>query len=409
MPDIRHAPFRSTLELACAVSGMRVALIGEVDAHHYEAVHALDRSGLGISAGLRLELANTFCRDVTSRQEPIWFGDHTADVRLRDSPLPALYGFRSYISVPVVLADGSVYGTLCTMDPECRDVTEDMVRTMTTLAGLVATQIDSLRAQQNDRARVQRSTASLSASQKQMEALETDNAELLRERRQREEFIAVLAHDLRNPLQTIRVTSELLSFSANEPAQQNLLRHVEDSTQRIAELIDTTLDFARGRLGSGVALRLQPWTDLAGILVRACEQALLPYPQMALLVETMDLPHVVMCDADRLCQLISNLVINAAIHGQRGEPIVLRGHHTDDSLELRLSNAGSIAHETLAVLFEPFHRTPAQRMDSGLGLGLYIASQIARAHEGELSVTSNAVTGTCFTLQLPLTLPDTTG
>jgi len=402
MPDIRHAPFRSTLELACAVSGMRVALIGRVDATTYEAMHVLDRSGLGLSAGLQLDLATTFCRDVCARREPIAFGDHTVDDQLRDSPLPALYGFRSYISVPVVLDDGSVYGTLCTLDPDVLQVTEDMVRTMTTLAGLVATQIEGLRGRQQDRASAERSSASLTASREQLQALETNNAELLRERRQREEFIAVLAHDLRNPLQTIRVTSELLSFSATAPAQQNLLRHVEDSTQRIAELIDTTLDFARGRLGAGVALRLQPWTDLAGILERACEQALTPYPATPLQVDAMDLPHVVRCDADRLCQLVGNLVINAAIHGHSGEPVRLRGSHTDTALELRLSNAGSISDETLAVLFEPFHRTPAQRMDSGLGLGLYIASQIARAHEGELSVTSSAADGTCFTLRLPL-------
>ncbi|NIJ68443.1 sensor histidine kinase [Xanthomonas sp. 60] len=402
MPDIRQAPFRSTLELACAVSGMRVALLGRVDATTYEAMHVLDRSGLGLSAGLKLDLATTFCRDVCARREPVAFGDHAVDAQLRDSPIPALYGFRSYISVPVVLGDGSVYGTLCTLDPAVREVTEDMVRMITTLSGLVATQIDGLLARQHDRVNAQNGSAGPTASQQQLQALESNNAELLRERRQREEFIAVLAHDLRNPLQTIRVTSELLSFSATAPAQQNLLRHVEDSTQRIAELIDTTLDFARGRLGAGVALRLQPWTDLAGILVRACEQALLPYPETPLQVDAMALPQVVTCDADRLCQLVSNLVINAAIHGQRGEPIRLRGHCTDDALELHLSNAGSMSNETLAVLFEPFHRTPAQRLDSGLGLGLYIASEIARAHEGELSVTSNVVDGTCFTLRLPL-------
>lgn len=402
MPDNRHAPFRSTLELACALTGMRVAMIGRVDDTDYEAIHALDRSGMGISAGMKLTLVNTFCRDVTSRQEAIWFGDYSQHPDHCDSPLPPRYGFRSYISVPVVLGDGVVYGTLCTLDPENRTVTDDIVRTMGTLAGVVASQIDATRQRQQERAAAQRSRASLQASQQQLQAAETTNADLLRERRQREEFIAVLAHDLRNPLQTIRVTSELLSFSANAPAQQNLLRHVEDSTQRIAELIDVTLDFARGRLGSGLALREQPWTDLAGILVRACEQALTPYPESVLEVGALSLPHVVLCDADRLCQLVGNLVINAAIHGQRGQPIRFSGHSSDDELVLTLSNAGSMAPDAMNALFEPFHRTPGQRLDAGLGLGLYIASQIARAHQGELSATSSENEGTCFTLRLPL-------
>ena len=65
---------------------------------------------LGISAGLRLDLINTFCRDVTATGEAIWFGDCRQDQKRCDSPIPALHGFRSYISVPVVLADGRVFG-----------------------------------------------------------------------------------------------------------------------------------------------------------------------------------------------------------------------------------------------------------------------------------------------------------
>lgn len=384
--------FHSCLELACAVSGMRVALVGEVSNDEWRAIHALDRAGMGISAGLRLDLINTFCRDVTATGAAVWFSDSQQDPIHCSSPIPAAHGFRSYISVPVVLADGRVYGTLCTLDPEPRQVTEESLRAMHALANVVAEQVGAVE---------HTSSASLAHSEQRLQASEMVNSALREEGREREEFIAVLAHDLRNPLQAIRVTSELLALSAASPAQQNLLQHLDDSADRMAELIDVTLDFARGRLGSGLALRIKPCTGLAAILTRVSQQALAPYPGCPLDID-LDLPEVVNCDVDRLGQLIGNLLINAAIHGQQGEPIVLRGRADDRDMMLEVQNHGAIPEGSKDTLFKPFHRSGDQRLDSGLGLGLYIAAQIALSHGGTLTAASAADTGTTFTARLPL-------
>jgi len=390
-------PFRSCLELACAVTGMRVALVGAVTETEWTAEHALDRAGLQITQGLKLDLAKTFCQDVTRNEEAVWFSDYETHAQHRTSSIPPMYGFRSYISVPVTLADGSVYGTLCTLDPEARTVTDDILHSMYRLAGVVAGLIDG---QRSPAPTMPVEPASARIEHRLREA-EQANIALRQESRLREEFIAVLAHDLRNPLQTIRVTSELLSLSAATPAQENLLRHLDESTERMAELIEVTMDFARGRLGSGLALRLQPWTDLAGILQRAAVQALAPYPNAVLDVE-LALPTVMVCDADRLSQLVANLVINAAIHGTEACPIRLDGHVSADVLVIRVANAGQIPAAAMEDLFQPFHRSPEQRLQSGLGLGLYIASQIARSHGGALSAESSEDRGTVFTLKMPL-------
>ena len=393
--------FHSCLELACAVSGMRVALIGEVGEQQWRAIHALDRAGLGISAGLQLDLVNTFCRDVTATGEAIWFGDYREDAKRCGSPIPAMHGFRSYISVPVVLADGRVYGTLCTLDPEPRPVTDEILHAMRALGAVVAEQIGVLESHEADEFTRGSSADPASSPERRLQASEVLNNALRQEGKEREEFIAVLAHDLRNPLQAIRVTSDLLSLSATSEAQQSLLRHLDDSADRMAELIEVTLDFARGRLGSGIALRVRPWHDLSALLANAAEQAMAPYPGCPLIVE-LALPEIVNCDADRLCQLVGNLLINAAIHGRKGSPIALRGHADDEVLVLEVRNEGVIAEASMKSLFEPFHRTGDQRLDSGLGLGLYIASQIAVSHGGALSVQSGDSIGTTFTLRMPL-------
>lgn len=392
--------FHSCLELACAVSGMRVALIGEVGEQQWRAVHALDRAGLGISAGLRLDLINTFCRDVTASGEAIWFSDYRQDQKRCDSPIPAMHGFRSYISVPVVLADGRVFGTLCTLDPDPRPVTDEILHAMRALGAVVAEQIGAAEVHDTDDHHGAKRDLAVSPESR-LQASEVLNNALRQEGKEREEFIAVLAHDLRNPLQAIRVTADLLSLSATSAAQQNLLQHLDDSANRMAELIDVTLDFARGRLGSGIALRVRPWRDLSALLAKAAEQAMAPYPGCPLIVE-LALPEVVTCDADRLSQLVSNLLINAAIHGRKGSPIALRGHADDAALVLEVRNEGVIAAASMNTLFEPFHRTGDQRLDSGLGLGLYIASQIAVSHGGALTVQSGEAIGTTFTLRMPL-------
>jgi len=265
------------------------------------------------------------------------------------------------------------------------------------LAGVVAGLID------RERSTVQGTLVEPASAriEHQLREARLANDELKQESRLREEFIAVLAHDLRNPLQTIRVTSELLSLTSTTPAQNNLLKHLDDSAERMAELIDVTMDFARGRLGSGLALRQQPWTDLASALQRAATDALAPYADATLQVD-LQLPTVVVCDADRLAQLVANLVINAAIHGTTGAPIVLRGRADTQRLEINVANAGQIPATSMDGLFQPFHRSHEQRLQAGLGLGLYIASQIAQSHGGTLTAVSNAIDGTVFTLRMPL-------
>ncbi|WP_312252192.1 GAF domain-containing sensor histidine kinase [Stenotrophomonas sp.] len=391
--------FRTSLDLACQLTGMRVALVGEITDAHWRAVQSVDRAGLGISNGMVLDINKTFCKDVKAQQCPVWFADAHAHPDFQHSPVPGLYGFRSYISVPITLADGSIFGTLCTLDPLPRPVDESHVAALTMLARLVAAQIDAVHSHDADAELIDGLKRDGTSRDVKLAESEHNNAELLRVGKEREEFIAVLAHDLRNPVQAIRAGADLLSLGALSVAQQKVLEHINDSTDRIAELIDVTLDFARGRLGTGIALKLEDWSDLSGVLAVACREAMRAYPQRRCEVD-LQLPPVFRCDGARLCQLLANLVINAAVHGTAGEPIRVTGRSEGDGLCIEVANAGVIPQAQLAALFEPFSRPQEKRLDSGLGLGLYIASQIAKAHGGTLSVASASDSGTVLTLRL---------
>lgn len=391
--------FRPSLDLACALTGMRVALVGEVTDTSWRSIQSIDSAGLGISSGMILDINRTFCKDVRASRAPVWFGDARIHPLFRHSPVPDMYGFRSYVSVPLVLNDGSIFGTLCTLDPEPKAVDEQQVKSMNALSALVAAQIDGILNHDADSRTIDGLKQQGDSVGRRLAEYEHSNTELLQVAKQREEFIGVLAHDLRNPVQAIRAGVDLLSMGELTASQQRVLGHINDSSDRIAELIDVTLDFARGRLGTGIALKLESWSDLSGILAMACREAMRPYPQRSCEVD-LQLPRTFRCDAARLCQLLANLVINAAIHGAPGQPIQVQGRSQGDGIQISVANQGVIPAAQLDRLFEPFSRPQERRLDSGLGLGLYIASQIAKAHGGTLAVTSSDRQGTVLTLRI---------
>jgi signal transduction histidine kinase len=173
------------------------------------------------------------------------------------------------------------------------------------------------------------------------------------------------------------------------------------SGDRMARLIENILDFARGRLGGGIPLQLRPDPHLGQALAHVITEVTAIHPDRKV-DATIDIVKPVSCDSVRISQLLANLLSNALIHGAAGTPVSVIARRAGDSFTLSVRNHGEpIAAETIERLFQPFSRgnNDGQQRE-GLGLGLYIASQIAAAHNGTLSVESNPA-GTIFTLSMP--------
>lgn len=217
----------------------------------------------------------------------------------------------------------------------------------------------------------------------------------------REQFIAVLGHDLRNPLASIDGGVRLLRKETLSDRGLYVLGLMEGSVVRASGLIDNVLDFARGRLGGGLTLSRESDPPLRKILEQVIAELRSVAPDRAI-ETTIEIDRPVNCDPTRIGQLASNLLGNALSHGASSRAVRFHCVTRDDELEIWVSNAGTpIPAETQANLFQPFFRGKARNSQQGLGLGLYIASEIAHAHDGELSVTSNE-TETRFTLKMPL-------
>jgi sigma-B regulation protein RsbU (phosphoserine phosphatase) len=216
----------------------------------------------------------------------------------------------------------------------------------------------------------------------------------------REQFIAVLGHDLRNPLASIAGAARLLRREGMTDKGLKVIELMETSVDRMAGLIDDVLDFARGRLGSGISLN-RTRAQLDPILRQVVAELEASHPSREIVFDY-DTPQPVNFDAGRISQLVSNLVANALTHGDPRTPVRLGAVVRSGSVEVWVANAGEpIPAEAMAKLFQPFFRGEVRASRNGLGLGLHIASEIAKAHGGTLSVTSDS-DETRFTLTMPL-------
>ena len=367
------------LDVFCRVTGMRYAAITRVTSERWVCLASKDLLEFGIGPGGELPIETTICHEVHGACAPVVI-DHVAeDSAYRDHHTPAMYGFQSYISVPITLADGSFFGTLCAIDPAPRKLKElGAVELFRLFAELISTHLQNVHRAESAEASLldERTTADL-----------------------REKFIAVLGHDLRNPLAAIAAGNEVLSNLVTDERALRVFAKTRNSVVRMTKLIDDVTDFARGSLGGGMSVERS--TDALEPTIRhVVEELRSAHPGRVIDLEV-NVTKPVQADRHRIAQLLSNLLGNALRYGAEDAPINVRAS-TDDAFELTVVNRGpEIPQKTLPRLFAPFTRGTDRPDDKGLGLGLYIASEIARAHGGTIDVESaNEVTR--FTFRMPI-------
>lgn len=236
------------------------------------------------------------------------------------------------------------------------------------------------------------------------ETLNTDLTAQVAEARQmaefREQFIAVLGHDLRNPVAAIDGGTNLLlrdGWTARSPL---ILKLMKASVLRMSGLIDNVMDLARARLGGGIRLISEPTDRLEETLTQVVEEIRFSHPERT--VETsFDIKDSVTVDLARIAQMFSNLLANAISHGAKDQPVRVQATAQNGNVEISIANGGApIPLEARDRLFQPFYRASGSST-VGLGLGLFIAAEIAAAHGGSLSMTSDETeTRFAFTMKI---------
>jgi signal transduction histidine kinase len=222
-------------------------------------------------------------------------------------------------------------------------------------------------------------------------------------------FLAILSHDLRNPLNCIRMATLLVSRKNGDPQASEALSQIESNTEAITRLISDLIDFASTGLGGAMPVTRGP-VDLEKLCREAVEACRIAHPGRTVRFHTRgDLTGD--WDAARLRQVVSNLLGNALQHGSADGPVELSVASEGSGVALSVRNEGApIPPDLLATVFDPLMRyaTPesaAGRTPGSIGLGLYIVREIVVAHGGTVEVASTAREGTTFTVRLPRLQP----
>jgi signal transduction histidine kinase len=217
-----------------------------------------------------------------------------------------------------------------------------------------------------------------------------------------EMFVGILGHDLRNPLGAMIAGAELLATELSDDRQLRTLHRMTAAGRRMTAMIEQLLDLTRARLGGGLGfLRVREPLDVRELVGRTLDELRASHPGRDVVFESAS-DCTTSGDPERLLQLFGNLVANALTHGADGATVSVTVVGRSHDVVVDVRNQGVIPPDRVPTLFEPFQGKPQDATRStGLGLGLFIARQIAAAHGGDIAIESSAATGTIVTVRLP--------
>ena len=367
------------LRVITEITGLRLSLIAHVTDSTWTCCAVNDQMAFGLEVGGELEVATTLCSEVRQQLGPIAISHASVDPEFKDHHTPKLYKFESYISVPIFLRGGEYFGNVCALDARPMDIRNERTLGLFKLfAELVGLQLEAEEKQQ-------RTTEAL------LDARATSEL--------REQFLAVLGHDLRTPLSSIAMGADVLQGEDLPPSQMKVVARITRSVERISRLVDDVVDFARGRLGGGIALNASSIPDVMVMFRQVVEELRAAHPTRPIDYQITGEGEMV-GDAVRLSQVLQNLLGNALHYSPPGERVSVVVELQEDWLSLRVANGGpAIPPAVVRRMFEPFQRGTKAR-PAGLGLGLYIASEIVRSHRGTIHVDSDDKL-TTFTCRVP--------
>ncbi|WP_341964161.1 PAS domain-containing sensor histidine kinase [Pseudomonas sp. RC10] len=212
-----------------------------------------------------------------------------------------------------------------------------------------------------------------------------------------EQMVAIASHDLKNPLTAIRMATDMLVRGERTAKETKLLEHIGKSSDRAQRMIADLLDLALVRVGNGIGITRSA-VELHKVVSQSLNELHLAFPEAQLLHQSSGDASAEL-DADRIQQLVGNLVANSVAYGDPHQAITVASTVENGVATVAVHNWGTVIHEVaIASLFEPMTRHSDRDDDvRSVGLGLFIVREIAKAHGGDVTVRSDTVGGTTFT------------
>jgi len=345
------------LRVVCDISGLGVATVAEVTEQRWIACAVEDRIAFGLQPGAELDLESTLCNHVRSSHDAVIISDVTQNPTYCDHPAPGLYGWKSYLSVPVFRPNGTFFGTLCAFDPQPAPRLEQRP-VIDTLDGF-ARLLGELLAREEQR----REASPGARGDRDLTPL-------------REQLLVLLEEDLQRPLQA-------LAKEASADAAQ--AQRWQAEAQRLAERSAATADFVRVRLGHGLPLKLTLVEGVNERLTNLLATLQARFPDQTLGSELPELPAAVRLDLPRLLQAMGALLEWVASRNPAGGTLLLRGELDERCYRLAVESRTAVVDPgSLSQVFQTALTEATPEQPARLELSLYLAQEVARGHGGSL-------------------------
>ena len=356
------------LRIVCEITGMNFAVIARVSECNWTACAVLDRLGMGIGSGHELDIGTTFCREVLESRTAIMIDSVKDDLRYRDHLTPKIYGFESYVSVPIVLSDGHYFGSLCALDRRAIKVTDRRIRFMfLCFAGWLAEQLHGAVA------------PSLACGRPSTRDQVANLRSLI---------IAFLTDE-----------ESCAGASAEHSAVAQLWDRLALPFEHDSPLIADALTLARSPICAGRLLALQRCTDLPLRLRSVVATLRFTHPERQI-ISNIVFAGPVDCDPDWIERLASSMLGSALRRGGSSSAVSFIAKVKQNFLLLSAWNHGdTISPHEIADLFRPDWRS----MDdaSSAGAAMHLCAEVVRSHRGTIVATSSPNDGTQLLVRLP--------
>ncbi len=383
-----EAEFDALVQAASLVCDAPISLISLIDRDRQ-----WFKANVGLPDASQTDRGSAFCAHAIHSAELLEVPDATLDARFRDNVLvTGEPDIRFYAGAPLILSDGNSVGTLCVIDREPRVLTDKQRKVLLHLAHAAVKALEGRRA-----------AIELHESEHRLRQV---HAALELEHQRRGDFLATLAHELRNPLSAMRSGTQLLKLSKENWATVERVKGMfERQVDHMVRLIDDLTEASKVSAGKvEVALRS---VDLQQLLASALE-ASLPEIEHGRHELILDLPSAevnVNVDSVRMVQVVCNLLVNAAKYTPEGGHITLSAKASQAELTIQVSDDGiGIDSEALPSIFGMFVQVPGRQLKDrgGLGVGLALVERFVHLHGGTISAASDGIgLGSTFTLRLP--------
>lgn len=396
--------------LAARTLGCPIALISVLDEqrHICKSVHGLPEPW---ASRRELPLTYSYCQFVVALGEPFIIADARQHPLTRRSPSVQALGAVAYAGMPLRLEGRHVLGALAAVDAHPREWQADELDLLRDLADAVMEAIEARLEARRLRARLAEAERGASAEQQVERDAKRDMERDAKQdvERDKDEFLALVAHELRTPLTSLKMQTQMIlrQLSQGGTLSQPPMARMQQAVARIERLVNSLVETSRIQSHE---LELEVAScDLHQLCIAAAQEQR-EASGRAIELDLPDQPCVVRCDADRVEQVLDNLLSNALKYSPPSESVRLELRCQVNQAEVHVRDRGAgVPEDALPHVFDRFYRAPRVEVQSGshvgLGLGLFISRQIVERHGGRIWVESAVGSGSTFAFALPLNAP----